>query len=205
MVKLGWIVLILMVMVVLADSATTTKRPIKSRARKTLLSKSLSSANSSISSPESSTGANPSKKVRPVTKKVQISSPKIQSQSSNAQPDNTTSAVRRNPASLQISFPDIKPTRVNPSRLREDMSELGLDDPVNANDDLNNLNAMGTNGRQPPRSSQRRPVPPRRTPAFDPYTDYEDLLFDEYDEPLEDNQLLAEASPSRGRYLQSEV
>ncbi|EFX84175.1 hypothetical protein DAPPUDRAFT_315199 [Daphnia pulex] len=65
------------------------------------------------------------------------------------------------------------------------MAALGL----SLDSDDNNVNAIG----------------PANT-APNPYSDYEDLLFDEYDQPLQDNKLLAEtASPTSNKFLKSEV
>lgn len=223
MLKIGWIVLIVLALAILAQSETTTTR--KPRARKASLSKSLSSSNSSLSSD--------TKKVQQPSdaKKVLPSSSKIVNQPSQRS-HNVSYAVRRNPASIQRSAEEIKPIpNVNPSRLKEDMTELGLNVPVDSNDNSNVLNVLET-PRSPSRSRPRprpRPRPsasrPRSPPQerfpqerfpqemfplsrgdpFDPFADYEDLLFDEYDEPLQDNKLLAESLPTHGKFLSSEV
>lgn len=110
--------------------------------------------------------------------------------SSNQLPENTTYGVRRNPASLSV----------NPSRLREDMNELGLE--PDSEDDFNNVDVMEAvnYGRQ------QATMTASRSSAYSPYSDYEDMLFDEYDQPLQDNKLLAETSSSTsGKFLKSEV
>ena len=128
-----------------------------------------------------------------------------------AQPNDPQPAVRRNPASVDLELANLAASQpldsIDPNRLREDMAQLGLNEPLNLDDNLNNLNAMDRveqPARQPPaRQPPAGPYPLQRRPQFNPY-DYEDMLFDDYDQPLQDNKLLAESTPS-DRYLKSEV
>lgn len=211
MVKIGWIVLFVVALAILAQSETTTRKP---RARKVSLSKSLSPrSNSSM--------LNDKKKIQPVTSEVKkslLATGKVIEPAKK--PANISYAVRRNPASLQrsaeIEVPN--PDPVNPTRLKEDMQELGLDVSLDSNDNSNTLNVLEpprsvpvSRPRSRPRPSVSRPrslpqqrYPPPRNDNYDPFADYEDLLFDEYDQPLEDNKFLAESLPS-GKYLSSEV
>ena len=126
------------------------------------------------------------------------------------------SAVRRNPASLQSSSADLgfEASRVDRSRLKEDMAALGLnleseDNNVNAMAATNTGNQQRASARAPARTQARAPArapAPRPIPAYNPFSDYEDMLFDEYDQPLQDNKLLAETSSSTSsKFLKSEV
>lgn len=195
MAKFGWWILLIVVSVaILAEStSTTTKKP---KARKAPLQSNY-----------------------PYKKRVRAptggSPPGTAPSSGSAQPaEPASSAVRRNPASLQSQDLGFEATRVDKSRLKEDMAALGLT--LDSND--NNVNAVGpTNtgnqqrppARAPARAPAPRPAPrpvPRPAPSYNPYSDYEDLLFDEYDQPLQDNKLLAETSSSTSsKFLKSEV
>lgn len=242
MVKLGWILLIVVAMVVLVESATptspTTRKP---RSRKAPLSRSLASSSSSSSSSSSrssssSSSSSSSRKAQPSSSSSKRTSSRTSgsggSSSSSSRRSSSSSAssgssssreqsqaaaaatsislsassenatgVRRNPASLQSSYMGFQATRnVNPGRLREDMKELGLTS--ESDEGFNNLNVMETanSGRQQANWGASRGS------AYNQYSDYEDLLFDEYDQPLQDNKLLAEtSSSSSGKFLKSEV
>lgn len=215
MAKLLWILLLVLAIDLLVDSAITTSTTRKPRARKAPLRKTITPSNST----SSSKAVRPSstiKKVQPITKSNSTSSAGASVRSLPSRwAQNATFNVRRNPASLEL--PEISPTRVDPSRIREDMEALGVNNEFNPD---NNVNAMETPTIIRPsaqsRPSFRPPVQsrlPSRTSsrfnnfqnsAFDPFDEYEDLLFDDYDQPLEDNKLLAETSSS-GKFLKSEV
>ncbi|XP_032796601.2 uncharacterized protein LOC116932820 [Daphnia magna] len=188
MAKLWWcVVLIVVSIAILAESSSTTKRP---KSRKAPLNRNLAQQPSSSRRVASSSLARKAPS-------SQRSMPSLRAPTANA-----TSAVRRNPASLQASQDlGFQASPVDRSRLKEDMAALGL----SLNPEDNSINVMGPSdaGRKPP---QRPPALVQRPnqPLPNSYNDYEDLLFDDYDQPLQDNKLLAESSSS-GKFLKSEV
>lgn len=183
--------LIVVSIAILTESASTTRKP---RARKAPLQRNLAQPSSSSKRvPSSSSVRRPSS--------VQ-QSPSKRAPSSAATTNDSPSSVRRNPASL-VPSQDLgfEATQVDRSRLKEDMAALGLA----FNPENNNLDVMGafdTAVKPAQRPAASAPRPNQQMP--NPYNDYEDMLFDDYDQPLQDNKLLAESSSS-GRYLKSEV
>ncbi len=204
-----WILLIVLSIAILTESTTTTKKP---KSRKAPLN---SPYKTSKRVQQPSGAAQPAQR--------SSAKPLAASQPGPLRPEEPVAApsvVRRNPASLQSQSQDLgfEAVPVDRSRLKEDMAALGLtldpaDNNVNAIGSANTGNQQRPPARAPARTPARAPArAPARTPALrpvpapNPYSDYEDLLFDEYDQPLQDNKLLAEtASPTSNKFLKSEV